>query len=46
MPPTILHEAESLLTHTAETSNNLRQAIDEFLTTLQFRRDMLQALNE
>jgi hypothetical protein len=46
MTPSILHEAESILTTTDDTSNNLKEAVDEFLTTLQFRRDMLQALNE
>jgi hypothetical protein len=46
MTPSILSEAESILTTTEQTSNNLKEAVDDFLATLQFRRDMLQALNE
>ncbi|MGA7733144.1 MAG: DUF5691 domain-containing protein [Chloroflexia bacterium] len=46
MAPTLLQEAESILTTTDATPNNLKAAADEFLSTLQFRRDMLQALAE
>ncbi len=46
MTPDILPEAESILTTTDQTPKNLKEAVDDFRQTLQFRKDMLQALSE
>ena len=46
MTPAILQEGEAILTTTDATPKNLKEAVDEFLATLHFRRDMLRALAE
>ena len=46
MPPSIYLEAERTLVTNESTSANSKEAVDEFLTTLKFRQDMLQALQQ
>lgn len=44
MPPSILPEAERTVITNETTSPNIKAAVDDFLTTLKFRQDMLTAL--